>query len=41
MKPHKNNKKLMANLEQLYAYLMTRGDGVLGEGNLNKQPFGR
>ena len=41
MKPHKSNKRVMDNLDNLYAYLMARGDGVLGEGNLIKHPMGK
>ncbi|MFT5396993.1 MAG: mono/diheme cytochrome c family protein [Gammaproteobacteria bacterium] len=41
MKPHKTNKRVMKNLDNLYAYLMARGDGVLGEGNLIKHPLGK
>lgn len=40
MKPHKNNKRLMKNLDNLYAYLKARADGVLGPNNLIKFPLG-
>lgn len=41
MKPHKTNKRVMDNLDNLYAYFMARGDGVLGPGNLIKMPLGK
>lgn len=41
MKPHKSNKRVMDNLDNLYAYLLARGDGVLGEENLIKFPLGK
>lgn len=41
MKPHKSDKRVMDNLENLYAYLMARGDGILGEENLIKFPLGK
>ena len=41
MRPHGNNKRVMDNLENLYVYLMARGDGVLGPGNLIKYPMGK
>ena len=41
MKPHKSNKRVMDNLDNLYAYLVARGDGVLGEGNLIKYALGK
>lgn len=41
MRPFKNDKRLMANLYNLYAYLVARGDGVLGPGNLIKSPLGK
>ena len=41
MKPHKSNKRVMDNLENLYIYLLARGDGVLGENNLIKFPLGK
>ncbi len=41
MRPHKTNKRVMDNLDNLYAYLMARGDDVLGPGNLIKLPLGK
>lgn len=41
MRPNKTNKRVMDNLENLYAYLVARGDGVLGPGNLIKFPMGK
>ncbi len=41
MRPHNTNKKVMDNLEDLYVYLLARGDDVLGPGNLIKQPLGK
>jgi mono/diheme cytochrome c family protein len=41
MRPHKTNKRVMDNLDNLYAYLMARGDNVLGPGNLIKFPMGK
>ncbi len=41
MRPHKTNKRVMDNLDNLYAYLVARGDDVLGPGNLIKQPLGK
>ena len=41
MRPHNTNKRVMDNLENLYAYLLARGDGVLGPGNLIKLPLGK
>ncbi len=41
MRAHKTNKRVMDNLENLYAYLVARGDGVLGPGNLIKFPLGK
>lgn len=41
MRPHKTNKKVMDNMDNLYAYLLARGDGVLGPGNLIKMPLGK
>jgi hypothetical protein len=41
MRPNKTNKRVMDNLDNLYAYLHARGDGVLGPGNLIKLPFGK
>jgi mono/diheme cytochrome c family protein len=41
MKPHKTNKRVMDNMDNLYAYFMARGDGVLGSENLIKFPLGK
>lgn len=41
MRPNKTNKRVMDNLDNLYAYLVARGDDVLGPGNLIKLPFGK
>lgn len=41
MGPHKSNKRVMDNLDNLYAYLTARGDGVLGPENLIKFPMGK
>ena len=41
MKPHRNNKRLMENLDNLYAYLKARADGVLGPNSLIKFPLGK
>jgi mono/diheme cytochrome c family protein len=41
MRPNKTNKRVMDNLENLYAYLVARGDDVLGPGNLIKLPLGK
>lgn len=41
MRPHNTNKRVMANLDNLYAYLLARGDGVLGPENLIKSPLGK
>jgi len=41
MRPHRTNKRVMDNLEALYAYFAARGDGVLGPGNLIKHPLGK
>ncbi len=41
MRPHKTNKRVMDNLDNLYAYLVARGDDVLGPGNLIKLPMGK
>jgi len=41
MRPHKTNKRVMDNIEDLYVYLLARGDGVLGPGNLIKMPLGK
>lgn len=41
MRPHNTNKRVMDNLEDLYVYLVARGDDVLGPGNLIKMPLGK
>lgn len=41
MRPMKTNKRVMDNMDNLYAYLLARGDGVLGPGNLIKFPMGK
>ena len=41
MKPHKKNKRVMENLDNLYAYLKARADGVLGPNSLIKFPLGK
>ena len=41
MRPHNTNKRVMANMDNLYAYLLARGDGVLGPENLIKSPLGK
>lgn len=41
MRPHKTNKRVMDNMDNLYAYLVARGDDVLGPGNLIKLPLGK
>lgn len=41
MRPHNTNTRVMENLDNLYAYLVARGDGVLGPGNLIKSPLGK
>jgi mono/diheme cytochrome c family protein len=41
MRSNKLNKRVMDNLDNLYAYLVARGDGTLGPGNLIKLPFGK
>ena len=41
MRPHNTNTRVMDNLENLYVYLLARGDGVLGPGNLIKSPLGK
>ncbi len=37
MPPWSTNKLVMDNLDNIYAYLKARSDGVLGEGKLEKQ----
>jgi len=41
MRPNKTNKRVMDNMDNLYAYLVARGDDVLGPGNLIKMPLGK
>ncbi len=41
MRPNKTNKRVMDNMDNLYAYLVARGDDVLGPENLIKFPFGK
>ena len=41
MKPHKNDGRVMDNLDNLYNYLKARVDGVLGPENLIKHPLGK
>lgn len=41
MRAHNTNKRVMDNLDNLYAYLVARGDDVLGPGNLIKFPLGK
>lgn len=41
MRAHKTNKRVMDNLDNLYAYLVARGDDALGPGNLIKLPLGK
>ena len=41
MAAHDTNKRVMDNLDNLYAYLVARGDGVLGPGSLIKTPLGK
>lgn len=41
MKPFKTNLAVMDNLDNLYAYLKARADGVLGPENLLKYPLGK
>jgi hypothetical protein len=38
MKPFKNNKRVIDNLDNIYAYLKARSDGVLGPENLIRFP---
>ncbi len=40
MKPFKNNSRVIDNLDNIYAYLKARSDGVLGPENLIKFPLG-
>ena len=41
MRPNKTNKRVMANIDNLYAYLKARSDGVIGPENLLKFPLGK
>ena len=41
MKPHKNDGRVMGNLDNLYSYMKARADGVLGPENLIKFPLGK
>jgi len=41
MKPNRNDKRLMDNLDNLFSYLKARADGVLGPENLIKHPLGK
>ena len=41
MKPHKNDGRVMENMDNLYAYLKARSDGILGPENLIKFPLGK
>ncbi len=41
MPPFKSNKRVMDNLDHIYAYLKARSDGVLGPENLIKFPLGK
>ena len=41
MKPNKTNKRVMDNLDNLYAYFVARGDNALGPENLIKFPMGK
>ena len=41
MRPHNTNTRVMKNMEDLYVYLLARGDEVLGPGNLIKMPLGK
>jgi len=41
MRGSKTNKRVMDNIDNLYAYLVARGDGVLGPENLIKFPLGK
>jgi mono/diheme cytochrome c family protein len=40
MKPFRTNKSVMDKLDNIYAYLKARADGVLGPGNLIRSPLG-
>jgi hypothetical protein len=41
MKPHRNDERVMENLDNLYSYLKARADGVLGPENLIKYQLGK
>jgi hypothetical protein len=41
MKPHRNDKRVMKNLDNLYNYMKARADGVLGPENLIKNTLGK
>ena len=41
MKPFKNNNRVIDNLDNIYAYLKARSDGILGPENLIKFPLGK
>jgi len=41
MRPHNTNTRVMENMDNLYAYLVARGDDVLGSENLIKFPLGK
>ncbi len=41
MPPFKNNTRVMDNLDNIYAYIKARSDGVLGPENLIKFPLGK
>ena len=41
MRAHKTNQRVMDNLDNLYAYLVARGDDVLGPLNLIKNTMGK
>ncbi len=41
MRPFKNNNRVMHKLDNIYAYLKARSDGVLGPENLIKFPLGK
>ena len=41
MRPFKKNNRVIGNLDNIYAYLKARSDGVLGPENLIKFPLGK
>ncbi|NIN35591.1 MAG: hypothetical protein GTO60_11090 [Gammaproteobacteria bacterium] len=41
MKPHRNDERVMENLDNLYSYLKARADGILGPENLIKYQLGK